>query len=326
MHLFSNRIFRLISPFLLTGAAFLSASTTAINSRPVGLLETHAVFAVYGRGLGLAPILGRLGAYKDFDSMAAGIREFITQVASLDGRKPVLPGAELIYAMGIPCKGKEDCLDYLDNSANLIDTYIKPAAQRGFLVILDTQLGRSDPATQIRRMIEKGYLDYNNVHVGIDPEFHVYPGDTVPGTPTGTVTAEQINEAQKILSDYVDSRNLRTKKILIVHQFGDPAVHDGVPDMIRNKKSLLTYPDVELVIDADGLGTPYVKVHKYNLITSSRIYPCVHFRGIKVFFRSPLEKNGHYDKPPMTMQQVFGAVAVPGGIRIDAQPNVVIIA
>ncbi len=57
-----------------------------------------------------------------------------------------------------------------------------------------------------------------------------------------------------MLYTYVESENLKTKKMLIVHQFGDAAVHDGVPFMVQQKKTLKSYRNVELVIDADGLG------------------------------------------------------------------------
>lgn len=292
----------------------------------VGLLETHTLFTVYGRGFGIAPILGLLGTYKDFESMEAGTHELVSEIASVNDGKPVTTGVELIYALAVPCKGRADCLDYLDATQNIVERYIKPAGQRGSVVVLDTQLGRSDPVTQVRRMIEKGYLSYDSVHVAIDPEFHVYSGGDMPGTPIGTITAEQINEAQSLLNDLVNRERLSTKKILIVHQFGDPAVHDGVPNMIGNKLTLKHFPNVELVIDMDGLGTPEAKVEKYNRVTSSQIYPFIQFRGIKIFYRSPLEKRGHYDKPPMTMPQAFGITTVLGGLRMETKPNVVIIA
>ena len=67
-------------------------------------------------------------------------------------------------------------------------------------MILDSQIGRSDPVAQVRRMMEKGYLQYDNVHVALAPEFHVYPGHTDPGTRIGTIPASQINEVQSILN------------------------------------------------------------------------------------------------------------------------------
>jgi len=308
-------------------ALILTASAEEPNAATAGLLESHTILTVYGRGFSTTPILGMLGTFQDFDELAKGTAETVREIAAVNGGKPVVTGVDLIYAMAVPCQKKGDCLLYLDGGTlDLIETYIKPAAQRGAIVILDTQLGRSDPVAQVRRMIEKGYLKFENVHVAIDPEFHLLPKRRVPGTPIGTVTAQQVNEVQKLLDEYVVSEHLRTKKILIVHQFGDAAVHDGVPYMIRDKKTLATYPNVQLAIDADGLGTPVMKVTKYNLMTNSETYPSVRFRGIKIFYRCPLEKYGHFDKPPMTMKQVFDAAPVPGGPHMAAKPDVVIIA
>lgn len=296
-----------------------------IGVAATGLLENHTMFTVYGRGFGVAPILGRLGSYKNIDQMAGATGSWVEKITAVNGGKGVVTGIHLIYALATPCKDSADCLDYLSDS-NVVENYIKPAAARGWTVVLDDQLGSSDPVAQVKRMIDRGLLKYDNVHVALDPEFHVVPGHDVPGTPIGTIEASQVNAVQEMLDRYVVSAGLKTQKILIVHQFGDRAVSDGVPFMIRDKQDVRDYPNVELVIDADGLGAPFIKVHKYNLMTSSKIYPFIRFRGIKVFLENPYEHAGHVDKPPMTVDQVFGVVPVPGGIRMDAKPNVFIIA
>jgi hypothetical protein len=300
---------------------------TAHPAGASGLLETKTLFTVYGRGFGLAPILGHLGTYRDIDAMAADTRTWVTNIGSANGGKGVVVGIHLIYGLAIPCVGTGNCVEYLDQvDHGMVEKYIKPASERGWTVILDTQLGRSDPVTEVKRMMDRGYLKYDNVHVAIDPEFHVVPGHHDPGIPIGTVTASQINDVQEMLNRYVEAEGLKTKKILIVHQFGDAAVHDGVPFMIGDKGTLKNFANVELVIDADGLGTPAEKVRKYNLMTDSRIYPSVRLGGIKVFFPNEWEHAGHFDKPPMTIDQVFGLIPVPGGLRMANRPSVLIIA
>ena len=88
-------------------------------------------------------------------------------------------------------------------------------------------------------MIDRGYLKFENVHVAIDPEFHVVAGHTDPGIPIGTVTAAQINDVQDTLNRYVQAQNLKTKKILIVHRVRRRGrCMDGVPFMIGSKKDL----------------------------------------------------------------------------------------
>jgi hypothetical protein len=318
---------RSIVPFAALLALVASSHLRPDTGRlpvPCGLLETNTLFTVYGRGFGICPILGRLGTYKDCDMMAADTAPWVAKIQAANSGKGVVTGIHLIYGLAVPCTGGGSCLKYLDE--DLVEKYILPAQERGWAVVLDTQLGSSDPVAQVNRMIEHGYLKYDNVHVAIDPEFHVVSGERVPGIPIGTVEASQINEVQEILDRYVETEGLRTKKILIVHQFGDRAVHDGVPFMIQHKEDLREFENVELVIDADGLGTPATKIRKYNLMTDARVYPFVRFRGIKVFYPNQWEQRGHFDKPPMTIDQVFGIEPIPGGLRMADHPNVLIIA
>ena len=56
--------------------------------------------------------------------------------------------------------------------------------------------------------------------------------------------------AQEVLDRYVEDENLKTKKILIVHQFGDPAVHDGVPFMVQDKKTVRDFDNV--IVETNG--------------------------------------------------------------------------
>lgn len=321
-----TRVRTVLSVLLLPAfAAFGQAGKPSPpKPHPASLLDKNTLFTVYGRGFGIAPILGRLGAYKDIDAMALDTKNWVKLISAANDGKGVVIGIHLIYGIAIPCTHKGQCLQY--PSEDIVEKYIKPAAARGWAVILDTQLGRSDPVTEVQRMIDKGYLAYDNVHVALDPEFHARAGQPDPGIPVGTISAAQINDVQQILDSYVTAQNLKTKKIVIVHQFGDPAVHDGVPNMIEDKKTLKVFGNVDLVIDGDGLGSPVVKIQKYNLMTNAETYPFVHFRGIKIFFPNQWEKHGHFDKPPMTVDQIFGLKPIPGGPKVSAKPDLVTIA
>jgi hypothetical protein len=299
----------------------------APKSNIVSRLEKNTLLTVYGRAFDRAPILGRLGTYKNFEDMERDLKPWIPEIKKRNDNKGVVPGVHLIYAMAIPCKPNDDCLLYLEGiEKNVIGTYIEPAAKRGWMVVLDTQIGKSSPMQQVKRIIDKGYLKYENVVVALDPEFRVHPGRERPGIPIGTLKASQINEVQQLLDDYARTQKQSTKKILIVHQFGDPNVNDGVPFMIENKKSLKTYDNVDLVIDMDGFGKQAIKVIKYNKITDAKVYPFIKFRGIKVFYPNQWEKNGHYDRPPLDLDQIFGLKPVEGGPTMRAKPDVITIA
>jgi hypothetical protein len=291
------------------------------------LLANNTLFTVYGRAFNFAPVLGHLGTYKSFEEMEKDIQSWIQGIDKRNDGKGVIPAVHLIYALAnYPCKPNDDCLLYLEGTEkDVVSTYIQPAAKRGWMVVLDTQIAKSNPVQQVKRIIDRGYLNYENVVVAIDPEFHVYPGRQRPGIPVGVIQASQINEVQQMLDDYVRIHNQQKKKILIVHQFGDPTVNDGVPFMIQNKKDLKTYDNVDLVIDMDGFGEQAAKVYKYNKITDSKVYPVVKYRGIKVFFPNKWEHNGHYDKPPMNLDQIFGLEPAKDGPKMHAKPDVLII-
>ncbi len=332
VHFFSSLLSLMVVLACISGSSFqpvqrLDAQPKPLFPKPASILTRNTLFTVYGRAFGRAPLLGRLGTYNSFEAMERDIQPWIQDIKKRNDSKGVIPGLHLIYAMATPCKPNDDCLLYLEGTVkDLVGTYIEPAAKRGWMVVLDTQIGKSNPVQQVKRIINKGYLKYDNVVVALDPEFHVYAGRERPGIPIGTIKASQINEAQQLIDDYVRDQKLPAKKILIVHQFGDPNINDGVPFMIEDKKSLKTYENVELVIDMDGLGKQAVKVTKYNKITDAQVYPFIRFRGIKVFFPNRWEKRGHYDKPPMNPDQIFGLKPVKGGARVQVKPDVLIIA
>jgi hypothetical protein len=299
----------------------------ADSSQPQSILSENTLFTVYGRAFGYAPILGKLGSYRSFEDMRKDIRPWIQGIQERNDKKGVIPALHLIYAMAIPCTSNGDCLIYLESiEKDLVETYIEPAARCGWMVVLDTQIGRSTPVEQVRRIIDMGYLEYENVAIALDPEFHIDEGNQMPGTPTGIIHSSQINHVQQLLDDYVQTHNQSKKKILIVHQFRDANVNDGVHPMIQDKKDLEIHDNVDLVIDADGFGEPVLKVKKYNGMTNSQVYPFIKFRGIKIFFQNPWDKREHFDKPPMDLNQIFGLEPVKAEIQMENKPDVIIIA
>lgn len=305
----------------------LPPTATPTPYAPVSWFDDATIVGYYGRAFGVAPILGRLGEYANIDAMARSLPPFTDAIQQVNDGKKIIPEIHLIYALAMPCESPSDrCLLYFESQDHdLVDHYIKPAAARGWLVVLDDQLGNSTPVAEVQRMIDKGYLKYDNVEVAIDPEFHVHPGHATPGIPIGVISARQVNAAQQLLDAYVQKEHLAHRKILIVHQFGDRTVNDGVPFMIQNKRTVRDYANVDLVIDMDGFGDPDTKVVKYNKITDGQVYPFIHYRAIKVFPPSPYEHAGHYDRPMLTWRQVFGVDPSPGGARVQVPPNLVII-
>ena len=161
------------------------------------------------------------------------------------------------------------------------------------LLFLDTQIGWSDPLSEVRLL--EPFLREPFVHVAIDPEFATEHLDVRPGLAIGSVTATQVNEVQAYLAGIVREEGL-PPKILMVHQFTDW--------MLTNREEVEDYPNVELAIDMDGFGLAPIKVDGYQrwALTAPSERP-----AFKLFFDQ--------DTPVMTPQEVQG---------LDRPPDIII--
>ena len=112
----------------------------------------------------------------------------------------------------------------------------------------------------------------------------------------------------------------------MVHQFGDANVNDGVPFMIQNKKATKTYPNVDLIICADGFGSPDAKINKYNKMTDPTVYPFLKYRAIKLFLDNPKADQSRIDKPVTTFRMCFGLDPAPRGAVAKYKPDCIVIA
>jgi len=304
----------------------LTAGEGGIYRPPPGSeswLKHSVVLSIYGRGFGIAPILGRLGMDSSITAMHRQVQPYKAGVKGNDGGRRVIVAIHLIYGLAMPCSDSPGCLLYLDDTGvNIVNQYIKPALRMHWLVILDVQLGATSPEAAVARMIRRGYLRFDNVEVAIDPEFHLVPGYSTPGYPFGSVSAEDINRTMAMLGGYVWRRRLPHKKIFLVHQFQ--------PQMIPERWRLRTHlHNVDLVINADGLGSPGLKAETYHSLIGPQIKHGVEFRGIKLFLPNPSAPSHYSDQPPMQWRQVFGHwPAVISGRRywVHPAPSVVIIA
>ncbi len=291
---------------------------------PRSILQERPMLTIYGRSFGVAPLLGMLGEFQSFDELEAGIDPWVRSMSEVAGTQ-VYVALHMIYALARPCYNDDDsCLIYLDLSGvDLVNDYIQPAAERGMAVILDAQMGRRPPLHFVRHMIDQGYMAYPNVHVALDPEFATRPGQSHPGSPIGRLSADQINEAQTELATYVRDEGLSHKKVMIIHQFVDD-VSDSW-SMVTRKRDIQALPEVELVYDADGFGSPDAKIVKYNAITNPEAYPQLKWRGIKIFSYNRHAPR-YSDAPVLTPRQLFGLDTTSGGRRMWAAPHLIVLA
>lgn len=284
----------------IRGALAAYGPTPQHTPAPRSWLTHTTLLTVYGRGFGTAPILGRLGMDHTFDDVARQVLPAETGIRANNGGARVRIAIHLIYALAVPCTATNSCLLYADDAGvDLVNQYIVPAARRGWLVVLDDQLGHSNPQAEIRRMVAKGYLQYDNVEVAFDPEFHTPPGQVTPGIPTGSVTTDEINKAQDTLNAYASGNNLLHRKIVMVHEW--------TQSMIRKTSALTSrFRFVQPVVIMDGIGSPSDKARVYDALLRSHASRGGVLPGIKLFPPGPYAPSRSVDIPTMTWSQVFG--------------------
>jgi hypothetical protein len=202
-------------------------------------------------------------------------------------RRPALCTIELIASVAQGSPGA-DGLWLLRTPEEEIERYAQLAERQGCLLLLDIQMGYDTIENDIRAILP--FLSRPYVHLAIDPEFKVKPGQ-VPGEHYGSVSAAEVARAMQTLGDLVRRHNL-PDKVLIVHQFRD--------DMLPDKAIIEPMPNVDLVIMMDGWGGPEAKVANYSYFVGEQL---IQFGGIKLFYRQ--------DDPLLTPEEVVDLEPAP---------------
>jgi len=258
-----------------------TASTTPAHVWPVkapypnagALLPYNRIIAYYGNFYSTG--MGVLGQYPP-DEMLAKLRATVAQWQAADPSTPVIPAIDYIAvtAQGSPVDGTYRAR--MPDSQ--IDKALELAAQVHGIVILDVQVGLSTLQQELPLL--KKYLAMPNVHLAIDPEFSMKDG-VPPGHEIGTYSSADVNYAAQFLAKLVREGDL-PPKILIVHRFTEP--------MVTGYQNIQPLPEVQIVMDMDGWGSPAKKLNTYNTFIAAEP---VQFTGFKIFYKNDL-------KPPST--------------------------
>lgn len=248
------------------------------------------------------PVMGILGEH-DIDSLTILLYKQALEYDNANGpHMGVTPAFHIVYGMATRAAGADGShLVFLKDET--VMAYIERAAEEGFAVILDIQVGALSPVDAMRPAFE--FLRFPHVHLAIDPEFAmVRPYQTVPGSPIGFLTGQQINNVQMAMQAYLDEHDLVGPRVLLVHQFLD--------EMIVNKQDLeWSYP-IDLAISVDGWGGPAEKILKYNLFVDDS----VEFSAFKLFYQ--------WDEPLLNEAQALGLQSYGEIGMLDVVPNLVI--
>jgi hypothetical protein len=240
---------------------------------PGAIFPSKRVVAYYGNPL--SKKMGVLGEYPR-DQMLSMLDHEVARWAKADPTHPVVPALHLIVtvAQGIPGKNGLYRLQMRDSMVNEVYSWIK--ARHG-LFFIDVQVGKSSVAAELPRL--RPFLENPDVHLAIDPEFAMATSGRVPGTVIGTLDASDVNWAVNFLDEIARSKNL-PPKILIVHRF--------TRKMVTNAPKIRFTPHVQVVMDMDGWGPPWLKFDSYHDYVKAEP---VQFTGFKLFYHNDTKKG-----------------------------------
>ncbi len=244
---------------------------------PGSILPGRRIVAFYGN-----PLSKRMGILGELppDQMFAKFDKEIAAWQKADPATPVQPALHLIavVAQGAPGRDGKYRLRMTDS---LIETVASWAAKKNALVFVDVQVGHSTVQEELPRLVP--FLKRPNVHLGIDPEFSMKPsakGDRPkPGARIGTMSSDDVNYAIGLLSDLVKQNNL-PPKVLVVHRF--------TRNMLTGASKIRLDPRVQVVIDMDGWGQPWLKYDSYRAYVEAEP---VQFTGFKLFYHNDTKKG-----------------------------------
>ncbi|HJM75319.1 MAG TPA: hypothetical protein QGI71_05595 [Dehalococcoidia bacterium] len=213
------------------------------------VFEDAQVVAFYGHpGI---PGMGALGVYGP-ERLAEEVTRVAALYDALNGDRDVIPALHLITSIAQPRPGADGTyLEFISDEKLAI--YVDLAEEHGLLLILDEQIGWSDPLTDVQRL--EWALKKPFVHLALDPEWSTRPYAVAPGVMIGTLGAPEVNAVQQYLADLVRRYNL-PPKVLVLHQFRS--------GMLTDTESYRDVLEVEISIDMDGFGGPWPKLANYD--------------------------------------------------------------
>lgn len=239
------------------------------------ILPTKRIVAFYGNPL--SKKMGVLGEYP-VDEMLSRFDKTIAEWKAADPATPVQPALHLItvVAQGAPGRDGKYRLRMADT---LVEKVYGWAQSRHAILFLDIQVAKSTVQEELPRLAP--FLSRPDVHLGIDPEFsmHYNREGLAPGAKIGTMDAADVNFAVTFLSKLVVEKKL-PPKILIVHRFTRP--------MLLNASSIKVDPNVQIVMNMDGWGQPWLKFDSYEAYI---VREPVQFTGFKLFFHNDTRKG-----------------------------------
>lgn len=253
-----------------------------------GLLPDHRLIMYYG--FPENPYMGILGEYSP-EELLPRLLEQKAEYEAVSDDRPWKAGFELIASVAQRDAGA-DGKYVADTDGEWLDMYTQFTEANDMFLLLDVQMGLKTPKEDYEGL--ERWLRYDHVHLAIDPEFHVLPGET-PGIELGSIDAADVTEAQEWLVQIAEKYGT-SRKMLLIHQFNVYSV--------SNKDKIKPMAGVDLVLNMDGWGPPWQKLETWEVIIEQTP---IEYNGIKLFYRQ--------DEPLMTPAEVMALEPTPDVIN-----------
>ncbi|WP_236026329.1 hypothetical protein [Geomonas azotofigens] len=250
---------------------------------PGSILPQKRIVAYYGNPL--SKRMGALGEYQK-DDMLQRLKREAAKWQAADPSHPVQPALHLIAVVAQGEPGKAGLYRMVMPDKIINDVY-SWARSINAIMFIDIQTGHDNIRNVLPRF--EWILKNPDVHLGIDPEFNLIKSGKKPGTKIGTYDAADINYASNYLKDLVKKYNL-PPKVFIVHRF----TRNGV----TNAKNIQLRPEVQIVMNMDGWGAPWLKRDSYKDYV---VAEPVEFTGFKLFYHNDTKKGD----PLLTPKEVL---------------------
>jgi hypothetical protein len=234
------------------------------------ILPRQRIVAFYGNPLSRKMgILGELAP----EPMLARLDTIVAEWRAADPGIEVLPALHLISVVAQEKPGR-DGLYRLRMDSALIQRVHGWAQRKRAILILDIQAGRSAIRQELPRLLP--WLALSDVHLGLDPEFYMHYNreGNRPGSRIGALDADDVNYTIAELAKLVTQYQL-PPKVLIIHRF--------TRNMLQNAAKIRLDPRVQVVINMDGWGQPWLKFDTY---ATCEVAEPVQFTGFKLFFHN----------------------------------------
>jgi hypothetical protein len=243
-----------------------------------GPLKENRIVAYYGTPQ--SEYMGVLGESEP-EEMMTRLEEHAAAYSAVDPSRPAIPTVELIASVAQSEPGPYGI--YLSRMPHeTIERYARLAEENRALLLLDVQVGLSTLPYEVNALLP--FLERPYVHLAIDTEYAVAPGG-VPGVDLGGVSGYDIQEVVGFLDSLVEERNL-PDKVVVVHQFASGIVFD--------KEAIRPTENVQVVLHADGFGSPDNKFSKYDQLVPGEP---IQYGGFKLFYTQ--------DAPLLTPEQAL---------------------